>query len=144
MFGHCQVLAGQGIHQVEVEVVEAGVLRLLHRRLRLGAVVDPPQPLQAAVIEALDAEAEPVDAGGQVVGEAAMLGGAGVGFQGDFQARHEAQAGGRALQEAVDGSWREQAGSAASEEHGVHGAAPGQRQVVVKVGQQGVNVGVEG
>src|SRR5690606_16685336 len=54
VFGHGQVLAGQGVHQVQVEVVEAGVAGLLHGRFGLGAVVDPAQPLQAAVVEALD------------------------------------------------------------------------------------------
>src|SRR5690606_17646601 len=59
--GAGQVLAGQGVHQVEVDVVEAGVLGQLHRRLGLAAVVDAAQSLQAAVVEALDAEAQAVD-----------------------------------------------------------------------------------
>src|SRR5690606_27370830 len=99
---------------------------------------------QAAVVKALDAEAEAIDPGRQVVGKAAVLGCARVGFQGDLEAGHEAQAGGGTLQEAVDGGGREQAGGAAAEEHGVDGAVPGQGQVVVEVGEQGVDVGVEG
>ena len=142
-FGHGQVLAGQGVHQVQVEVVQAGVLGQLHRRLGLGAVVDPAQPLQAAVVEALDAEADPVHPGGAVAVEAAVLGGAGIGFQGDFGLRCEAQPGTGRLQEAVDGIGREQARGAAAEEHRMHGAAPGQRQVVLQVAHQGIDVGLE-
>src|SRR5690606_24130921 len=128
----------------QVEVVEARVPGLLHRRFGLGAVVDPPQPLQAAVVEALDAEAEPVDAGCQVVGKPAVFGSAGVGFQGDLEPGHEAQAGGGALEEAVNRCGGEQAGGAAAKEDGVDGTAPGQGQVVVEVGEEGVDVGVKG
>ena len=55
---HRQRLPGQRVHQVEVDVVEAGVLRQLHRALGLAAVVDAAEALQAAVVEALHAEAE--------------------------------------------------------------------------------------
>src|SRR5690606_41416413 len=79
------------VHQVQVEVVEAGISRPLHRGLGLAAVVDAPQPAQAAVIEALDAEAQPVHARGQVALEAPVLGRAGIGFQGDLAAGDQLQ-----------------------------------------------------
>ena len=87
MFGHGQVLARQGVHQVQVEIVEAIVLGQLHRAFGVGAVVDTPQAFQAAIVEALYAEADAVHAGLAVVAEAAVLGGARVGFQGDFKIR---------------------------------------------------------
>ncbi len=61
---HREALAGKGVHQIKVEVVQAGVLRQLHRALGLGVVVDAAQALQAAVVETLDAEADAVHAGG--------------------------------------------------------------------------------
>src|SRR5690606_3355997 len=115
----------------------------LHRGIGLGAVVDAAQPLQAAVVETLDAEADPVHPGGAVVLEAAVFGGAGVGLERHLQAGREPQPGAGALQEAVDLRRWKQAWRAAAEEHAVHGAAPGQRQVVVEVGQQRVDVAVE-
>src|SRR5690606_38042843 len=84
-----------------------------------------------------------VDASGEVVGKAAVLGGAGVGLEGDLQPGHEARAGRCALQEAVDRGRREQARGAAAEEYGVYRAAPDQGQVVVEVGEEGVYVGIE-
>ena len=113
--GAGQVLAGQGVHQVEVDVVEAGVLGQLHRRLGLAAVVDAAQSLQAAVVEALDAEAQAVDAGSEVTLEAVVLGGAGVGLERDLAAGREAQPRAGLLQEVVDGIRREQRRRAAAE-----------------------------
>lgn len=100
--GHRQRLAGQGVHQVEVEVVEARVLRELHRRLGFAAVVDAAQALERFIVEGLDAETQPVHAGSAVELEAAVLGGARVGFQRDLAARREAETAARRLQEAVD------------------------------------------
>jgi hypothetical protein len=143
VLGHRQRLLRQRVHQVEVEVVEAGILGQLHRRLGFAAVVDPAQSLEATVVEALDAEAQAIDAGLAIQLEAAVLGGAGVGLKGDLAPRDETQAAAGLLQETVDVLGREQARRATAEEHRVHVAAPGQRQVVVEVGQQRVDVRVE-
>src|SRR5690606_21746235 len=78
-----------------------------------------------------------------VVLEAAVLGGAGIGLQRDFQPRREAQPRAGALHEAVDRRGGEQARRAAAEEHAVHGATPGQRQVVVEIGQQRIHIALE-
>ena len=78
-----------------------------------------------------------------VVREAAVLGRAGIGFQGDLAIGREAQPAAGRLQEGVDGLRREQAGRAATEEHAVHHAAPDQRQVLVEVGDQCIDIGVE-
>src|SRR5207342_426212 len=110
---------------------------------RLVAVVDAAKALQAAIVEALDAEAQAVDAGSAVELEAAVLGSAGIGLQGDLAAGRETQAAAGALQEALDVFRRKQAGRAATEEHRLHGAAPHKRQVMVEVGQQRIDVGGE-
>ncbi|MCW0416884.1 hypothetical protein NB689_002638 [Xanthomonas sacchari] len=138
-----QGLLRQRVHQVQVDIGIAGVLRQLHRTLGLGAVVDAAQPLQGRVVEALDAEAQAIHPGRQVAVEAAMLGGAGVGLQGDLQARREAQPGAGRLQEAIDRLGRKQAGRTAAEEHAVDYAAPDQRQVLVQVADQRIHIGVE-
>src|SRR5690606_21932734 len=88
---HRQVLAGQGVHQVQVEIVETGLARQGDGRLGLPAVVDAAQALQATVVETLDTEAQPVDARRAVTLESAVLGGAGIGLQRDFAARREPQ-----------------------------------------------------
>src|SRR3546814_14431549 len=64
--------------------------------------------LQATVVETLDAEAQPVHAGGAIAFEAAVLGGPGIGLQGDLATRGEAQAAAGLLQEGVDRLGREQ------------------------------------
>ena len=84
-----------------------------------------------------------VHAGGAIMLEAAMLGGAGIGFQRDLEVRCEAQARAGRLQERIDRFRREQRRRAAAEEHRVHGAAPCQRQVVVEVGDQCIDIGRE-
>src|SRR3546814_5884657 len=92
---------------------DLGIARQLDRGVGLGAVVDAAQALQHSVIEGLHAEAQAVHAGGEVVLEAAVLGGAGIGFQRDLEPRREAQARAGALQERIDGleigraPWRE-------------------------------------
>ena len=50
MHRHLERLAGQGIHQVEVDVVEARVLRELHRGIRFAAVVDAAQAPEAVAV----------------------------------------------------------------------------------------------
>src|SRR3546814_7723442 len=92
--------------------------------------------LQATVVETLDAEAQAVHAGGAITFEAAVLGGAGIGLQGDLATRGEAQAAAGLLQEGVDRLGREQRWRAAAGEHRQHRAPQGQRQVVVEVGDQ--------
>ena len=141
--GHRQGLLRQRVHQVEVDVVEAGVLRQFHRCVGLAAVVDAAQALQAAVVETLDTDAQAIHARRAIALEAAVLGGAGVGLQGDLGPGCEAQPRARTLQEAVDAHRREQAGGAATEKYRVHRAAPDQRQIEVEVGQQRVHVSIE-
>ena len=142
-FRHRQGLAGQGVHQVEIEILEPRLPRQRDRIDRLAAVVDAAQPCQAAVVETLDAEAQPVDAGLPVVPEASVLGGAGVGLECDLGIGREAQARRGAFEEPGDRRGRKQARRTAAEEHAVHRAAPDQRQVLIEIGQQRIHVGIE-
>ncbi len=143
MFGLGQGLFRQRVHQVDVEVVVAGIPGQLHRALGLAAVVDAAQAPERVVVEGLDAEADAVHPGRAVAVEAAVLGGAGVGLQRHFQVRREPQPRAGLLQEAVDRLGREQAGGAAAEEHAADHPAPDQRQVLVQVADQRVDIGVE-
>ena len=143
VFGHRQGLSGQRVHQIEVDVVETRVLRQLHRGFGLIAVVDAAQPLQTAVVETLDAERQPVHAGPAVILETSVLGRAGIGFQGDLAAGREAQPGAGGLQKTVHRRRRKQTGRTAAEEYRLHGTAPDQRQIVIEIGDQRIDVGVE-
>ena len=132
-------LPGQGVHQVEVGVVEVlqgkfdGVPRLVR-------VVDAPEGGEVARIEALHADGKTVDAGGAVAGKAARLGGAGVGFQRDFGARQQSQSGAHGGEQGVDRFGREQARRAAADEDAGHAPAPHQRQGRLQVGDQRVQI----
>src|SRR5690242_8921998 len=57
-----QWLVRQRVHQVEVDVVTAGVLCELYRCLGLGSRMDAAERAQLLVIETLHAERDPVDA----------------------------------------------------------------------------------
>ncbi|KAG0944659.1 hypothetical protein G6F31_014561 [Rhizopus arrhizus] len=142
--GAGQGLFRQRVHQVDVEIVVARVLRHLHRALGLATVVDAAQALEHRVVETLDAEAEAVHAGRAVAVEAAVFGGARVGFQGDLGIGREAQARAGLLQEAVDRFRREQAGRAATDEDGHDLAAPDRRQRLFQVAAQRIQIGAFG
>ena len=144
-----QGLLRQRVHQVEVDVGVAGILRGFHRGLGLAGRVDAAQPLQLVVVEALHAERDAIDAGGKVAVEAAVLDRAGVGFQGDLGIRGQRQALSHAVEQAGDQFRREQAGRAAAEKHTdyrpVDPRATFQRRgevraVGIEVGQQMIDV----
>ena len=100
--GLIDALLGQGVHKIQIEIVEAGGARAFNRRLRFLGIVHAPQSLQTSVIEALDSDREPVDAGGAKSGESTLFSGAGVGLQRDFQAISTVHAPRDALQESGD------------------------------------------
>lgn len=79
--GVVEALPGQAVHQVEVEVVEAGLARHVGGAHCLGAVVDAPQGLQLVGLEALHADGQAIDAEAPVVGELDLFEGAGIGFR---------------------------------------------------------------
>jgi len=51
-----QLLLGQRVHQVEVDIAIARILRRLHRRLGLAGRMNATQSLELGVVETLDAE----------------------------------------------------------------------------------------
>ncbi len=118
-----QRLPRQRIHQVEVEIVEAGLGDFDGAR-RLVAVMDAAQRLQMARVEALDADRQAVDAAVAVRPELVGLEGAGIGFQRDFRATVQRQQGADIRQQAVDAGRRQQAGRAAADEDACRCAGP--------------------
>ncbi len=83
--GHClsKCLLRQCVHQIDVDVVET-TLRSVDCIERLLPIMNAPQCLQVARIQALYAKRQAVDTGVAKTGEATRLNSAGVGFQGDF------------------------------------------------------------
>jgi hypothetical protein len=134
-----QRLAGQRIHQVEVEGVE-GARGLLERGLRLRRVVHTAEHLQLAVVEALHADRQPGDAGLPVAAKAIALEGARIGFQRDLAARFQRQPRAHVGDQRFDALRREQARRAAADEDGVHAASPDERQRRLEVGAQRIEV----
>jgi hypothetical protein len=132
-------LAGQCVHQVDVEAVE-GIGRLGHRGARLGRVVHAADGAQAVVVKALHADRQARHAGSAEGAEALALEGAGVGFERDLDARHQRQQRTHIGQQPLDAVGREQAGRAAADEHAGHRPAPHQRQRGFEIGAQCIQV----
>ena len=130
---HGQGLLGQGIHQIQIDVAETGVLSADHRRPSPLGVMDSAQALKAAIIETLHAETQAVHAGREITGEAVVFGGTGVAFQGDFAIRREAQPRIGHAQDLADGGAGKQAGRTAAEKHATDTATPNQRQVLLQI-----------
>src|SRR5690606_26068863 len=95
--GLVAALARQAEHDVDVEVVEPGRARRLHRRTGAARVMDAPDVLEQPVVEALHADRQAVDASRAIAGEAGAVAGAGVGLQRDLDAVDERRAGGDAI-----------------------------------------------
>ena len=119
-------LARQAVHQVEVERIE-----MLTGQLRgtfcLVRTVNAAECFQVVVVETLDAERQPIDAGGAKAGELFGFDGAGIGFQRDLGLRRQHGKCAEGGDQFVDGSGREQAGRAATEKNRLHRPPPDQR-----------------
>jgi len=102
--------------------------------------VDAAQGLELLFLETLDADGQAVDAQGAVGGEFFLLEGPGVGFQGDFDVGGKPDALFHALEQPTQGLGAEQARGAAAEEDRAQLATVHGVQVLVEVGQQGVDV----
>ena len=76
-------LAGQRVHEVEVDVAE-DLQRGSRGDARLGVVVYAAERLEKPRVEALHAQRQPVDAGRPEAGEFLLLEGSGVGFERDL------------------------------------------------------------
>ncbi len=135
-----QRLPRQRVHQVEIEGIEMGGGKL-GRAARFGIVVDAPQRLEMARVEALDAERDARHARFAETGELARLHRTGIGLQGDFRARYQLRQRAHAGQDAVDPRRRKQAGGAAPEKYRMDPAPPDVGQRAFQVKQQRVDVG---
>jgi hypothetical protein len=128
-------LAGQAVHQIQIERLEM-LTGQLGGALRFGGTVDAAERLQMFVIETLDAERQAIDAGIAKAGELGGFDRARVGFQRDFSFRREHGERPEGGDQFVDGRRREQAGRAAAEEDTGHRPAPDQRQGGLQIGDQ--------
>ena len=114
-------LAGQAVHQVQADVVEAGAAAMAQGGGGFGSIVAAAQHRQQGVVHTLDADADAVDAGGVEVGAARRGEVVGVALGGDFGIVGEAAgAGGHSVQNAGHGAGGQVGGGAAAEEDGVH------------------------
>ena len=136
--GH--TLAGQAVHQIEIEIVEAGFDGPFRRAPRFQLAVNATEPLQLRGIEALHANRQAIDAGLAKALELARFGGAGVGLHGDFDIAHEWQQRADTGQQSIHCVRREQRRRAATNENAVDASAPDPRQILLQITQQRVDV----
>ena len=134
-----QRLLRQGVHQVEVDIVEMR-LRNADRAARLFATVNAAQRLQLRGIEALDADREAVDAASAVIAKLGRFERAWIGFQRDFRIGGEIEPGAERRQQFLDRARGEQARRAAAEKYRIHAPAPDLRQGKFQVGDQRAHV----
>ena len=132
-------LSWQGVHEVQVEIVEqaAGALR---RRERFALVVHASQGPQPGRIETLDADRQTVHPGVPVGCEAPLLDGPRVGLERDLGIGGDLQQRAQVGQDAIERFRRQQARCPAAEEHTVHAPAPDVRQRLLQIGAQGIDV----
>ena len=133
------VLAGQCVHQVEVEGRKVAGRRL-GRRDRLGPVVHPTQRRKRPVIETLHAERQPIDAGLAESAKAFALERAGIGLQRHLGIDRHAQHRPYARQQPVDRLGREEAWGAAADEDRLQRSPPHHRQRRLQVRRQCLDV----
>ena len=114
-----QGLAGQAVHQVEVHIVEAGAAAKFQGGGGFVGVVAAAQQGQQPVVHTLDADADPVDAGGAQLG---ALGGGkvvGVALGGYFGIGAHPATAGDGVEDAGDGAFGQVRRSAAAKKDGV-------------------------
>lgn len=132
-------LVRQREHQVEIEVLERA-RGDLDRGARLRGVVNPPERLQMRFVEALDADRQAIDAARAELRELRRLERAGVRLERDLGVRVERQQRAHVGQQPVEPRRRQQARRAAADEHRVYLASPDERQRVLEIGAQRVQI----
>jgi hypothetical protein len=132
------------MHQVEVEIVEAGGARHVGGADGFIAVVDAPERPQLGGLEALHANRQPIDAEAAVVAEFRLLEGARVGFQGDLDVIGEPDPLPHAFEDSFQRAGGEQARRAATEKDRRQPAALYLLQIGIQVRQQRVDISVFG
>ena len=133
-------LAGQAEHQVQVKVIEAGVVCGLGRAYCLSTGMNTADLFQQAVLEALYTNRKAVDAGLPKSLEMFAVNSTRIGLQGDFRIWNQWHACADTTEQLIHVIRCKQAGSAAADEHRLHRSAPGCGQILFKVAQQGADV----
>ena len=85
-------LPRQAVHQIQIEIIEAGLTRRLGGADRFVLAVNPAQCLQVRRVETLHANRQPIDAGSAVGVEPALLHRARIRLQRDFCIRSDLDA----------------------------------------------------
>ena len=129
-------LAGQAVHEIQIQVVEPGATGHVDRGQGFGVVMDATERLEVYRVEALDADRQPVDAGAPVIGKLGLLEGAGVGLQGDFDIAGKAQPGSHGLQDLPQAVGGKQARRAATKEDRANFAPLNRRQILLQIRYQ--------
>ncbi len=131
-----QGLLRQAEHEIEIEIVEAGVVGRFGGANGLAAAVNAADPLQGVVVEALRADGKAVDAQGTEFAKLVRLEGARVGLHGDLGVGGQVETGAQAREQFVQGRGGKQAGRAAADKEAVHLAAPDVGQLLFQVAEQ--------
>jgi len=82
-----EALLRQGIHQIQIEIADAGGAQLLHRAMRVVRGVYTAEQLERARRKRLRTQGHSIDARLRIFRKPAALDGAGVRLQGDFNVR---------------------------------------------------------
>ena len=134
------ILAGQGIHQIDVYP-----LKQCQRRIdggqRFMAAVDAAERLQRLIVEALYADRQAGDAGIFKAAKLCFFKRARVGFERDFGLRLQGHERAHAAEQALDGSRLKQAGRAAADKDGFHRSPPNIGQLGLQIKQQRIDIG---
>jgi len=87
--GNCLRLSlpGQAVHQIQIEIIEAGLSRCFGGVNRFVLAMNPAKRLQMCRIKTLHANRQPIDAGRPISLEPALLQRARIGFQRDLGVR---------------------------------------------------------
>ncbi len=135
-------LARQAIHQVEIEVGDAGGAEVGDRGRNFVRAMDAPERRERRRVEGLCAQRHAIDARGRVAGKAAVLDRARVGLHRDLGVRRERQARGDARNQCMDRLGAEQRRRAAAQENAGHPAPGGEIEVGLEVREQRLDIGI--
>ncbi|MNN20094.1 hypothetical protein D3C81_1333550 [compost metagenome] len=138
--GIVQGLIRQAMHQVQVKVIEPGLTRHAGGSHRFVAVVDTAQGLEFFLLKALDADRQAIDPQFPVRDELVLLERPWIRFQGDFDVAGKRDALFDTFEQATQRRGAEQAWCAATKENRAQFTSVNGVQVLIKVGQQCVDV----
>ena len=130
----------QRVHQIEVDIVDAGILRHFHRALGFARAVDAADAFQCGVVKTLHAETDAVYPGVAITREGTMLDGARIRLQRDFDVVGQAQPRRNVIDDFRDGVRREQARRTAAEKYTLQHPALRERQILFEVARQRIDI----